>query len=181
MYRWISSLGHWSSSVQDPSNVRKYSIYPPQQWGSQDRKAAGPGCMLEGCTQHWLYPSSSPGVPLAGCDVRPVHPVHGRCIWAPGSSWQQASVTGSGPGVVPKYGIGSSAGIKQEYFSFGTNYWQAFKKRFFPPACYKNIVNGNCNLSTLNKWRNCILKLISHHQPLPNNNNCIADGPVSRC
>lgn len=25
------------------------------------------------------------------------------------------------------------------------------EKRFFPPACYKTIVNGDCNLSTLNK------------------------------
>lgn len=36
------------------------------------------------------------------------------------------------------------------------------EKRFFPPACYKTILNGDCNLSTLNKWGSCILKLISH-------------------
>lgn len=60
--------------------------------------------------------------------------------------------------------------------------WVGFqKKRFFPPACYKTILNGGCNPSTLNKWGSFILKLISHHQPLPNNNNFIADGPVFHC
>lgn len=28
VFRWISSPGHGSSSVQDPSNIRKYTIYP---------------------------------------------------------------------------------------------------------------------------------------------------------
>lgn len=69
LFRWSSSPRHGSSSVQDPSNIRKYSIYPSQWWGSQDRKTQGPGVVLEGCegatvhpaisTRLWLHPSSS--------------------------------------------------------------------------------------------------------------------------
>lgn len=133
--------------------------------------------------QLWLHPHSSQRLIsawlLSHC-VWPVLPVRGHCVWAHGSSWQQPLVTGSGSCSLPKTSTDSFARIKQEYFSIGTSY-RLSEKRFFPPACYKTILNGDCNLSTLNKWGSCILKLISHHQALPNNNNCIADGPVSRC
>lgn len=67
VYRWISSLGHGSSSVQGPSNIRKYPIYPAQWWGSQDRKTAGPGVMLEGCESASVLLLTQAPPPSSGC------------------------------------------------------------------------------------------------------------------
>ena len=107
MYRWISSQGHRSSSVQDPSNIRKYSIYPPQQWGSRDRKTAGPGVVLEGCETATVLLLTQPPPPNAGCapaahrwlisawllSDRLRHVASAPCPWAPRPSpWQQLAV-----------------------------------------------------------------------------------------
>lgn len=187
MYRRISSPGHRSSSVQDPSNTRKYSIYPPQRRGSQDKKAAGPGVVAGGAArvrQSCRSPSRLHPTPPA--------PQQLTGAWAqPGSRPSVGPSPRQQPAAGIAYGIWTlrctqirrrficknRAGIFQRWHRLLTG---LRKRDFFPPACYKTIVNGNCNLSTLNKWGSCILKLISHHQPLPNNNNYIADGPVSR-
>lgn len=67
LFRWSSSPRHGSSSVQDPSNIRKYSIYPSQWWGSQDRKTSGPGVVLEGCEGATVLLLTQPPPPGSGC------------------------------------------------------------------------------------------------------------------
>lgn len=193
----MSSPGRGSSPVQDPSNIRKYCIYPTPWQGSQDRKTRGPGVKLEGCETTAVLlltqpppPSSvcSPAAPRGWCQPGSCPTVCGQCALSMAAVSEPTSAAGSSHRLwdLDLLLYPSTAHIHLQESSRNVSALapvtdRLSEKRFFPPACYKTILNGDCNLSTLNKWGSCILKLISHHQPLPNNNNCTADGPVSCC